>query len=106
MVATAAARRRPEPGEVAGAEFAPRIRVNSVLLGLIGSRPVGTRSRRVATRRRAEQWYAEIACARQISLGLGKPEEVARAIAFLCFSGRGFRQPARSSSFGGTSRHI
>ena len=85
MVATAAAR--------AGAqnllrslarEFAPRIRVNSVLLGLID---LGQWERRFAAREDRSQsrddWYSQIARARQIPMGrLGKPEEVARAIAF------------------------
>jgi NAD(P)-dependent dehydrogenase (short-subunit alcohol dehydrogenase family) len=109
MVATAAARAGAQSlVKSLAREFAPRIRVNSVLLGLIES---GQWERRFAARKDPAQthdaWYGEIARARQIPLErLGKPEEVARAIAFLCSPAAGFITGAQLEISGGTSRHI
>jgi NAD(P)-dependent dehydrogenase (short-subunit alcohol dehydrogenase family) len=109
MVATAAARAGAQSlvKSLAG-EFAPRIRVNSVMLGLIES---GQWERRFAARKDPAQtrdaWYAEIARTRHIPLErLGKPEEVARAIAFLCSPAAGFITGAQLEISGGSSRHI
>jgi NAD(P)-dependent dehydrogenase (short-subunit alcohol dehydrogenase family) len=109
MVATAAARAGAQSlVKSLAREFAPRIRVNSVLLGLIES---GQWERRFAARKdpaqTRDEWYGEIARARQIPLErLGKPEEVARAIAFLCSPAAGFITGAQLEISGGTSRHI
>jgi NAD(P)-dependent dehydrogenase (short-subunit alcohol dehydrogenase family) len=109
MVATAAARAGAQSLiKSLALEFAPRIRVNSVLLGLIDS---GQWERRFPLRKdqtqTREEWYAEIARDRQIPLGrLGRPEEVARAIAFLCSPAAGFITGAQLEISGGTSRHI
>ena len=109
MVATAAARAGAQSlVKSLAREFAPRIRVNSMLLGLIES---GQWERRFAVRNDSaqtrEQWYAEIARSRQIPMGrLGRPEEVARAIAFLCSPAAGFITGAQLEISGGTSRHI
>ena len=54
-----------------------------------------------------DAWYADIARTRQIPLQrLGKPEEVARAIAFLCSPAAAFITGAQLEISGGTSRHI
>jgi NAD(P)-dependent dehydrogenase (short-subunit alcohol dehydrogenase family) len=109
MVATAAARAGAQSlVKSLAREFAPRIRVNSVLLGLIES---GQWERRFAVRQDPAQtrdaWYGEIARSRHIPLErLGKPEEVARAIAFLCSPAAGFITGAQLEISGGTSRHI
>jgi NAD(P)-dependent dehydrogenase (short-subunit alcohol dehydrogenase family) len=109
MVATAAARAGAQSlvKSLAG-EFAPRIRVNSVLLGLIDSgqweRRFVAREDRAQTR---EQWYADVARTRHIPMErLGEPDEVARAIAFLCSPAAGFITGAQLEISGGTSRHI
>src|SRR6516165_8969598 len=76
MVATAAARAGAQSlVKSLAREFAPRIRVNSVMLGLIDS---GQWERRFAAREdrsvSREDWYSQIARSRQIPLGrLGKP---------------------------------
>jgi len=109
MVATAAARAGAQSlvKSLAG-EFAPRIRVKSVLLGLIDSgqweRRFLVREDRAQTR---EQWFAEVARTRKIPMQrLGTPEEVARAIAFLCSPAASFITGAQLEISGGTSRHM
>jgi NAD(P)-dependent dehydrogenase (short-subunit alcohol dehydrogenase family) len=109
MVATAAARAGAQSlvKSLAG-EFAPHIRVNSVMLGLIVS---GQWERRFAVRENKKEtraeWYAEAARSRQIPLQrLGEPEEVARAIVFLCSPAAAFITGAQLEISGGTSRHI
>jgi NAD(P)-dependent dehydrogenase (short-subunit alcohol dehydrogenase family) len=109
MVATAAARAGAQSlVKSLAREFAPRIRVNSVLLGLIDS---GQWERRFAVRKdpaqTREDWYADMARTRQIPMErLGEPDEVARAIAFLCSPAAGFITGAQLEISGGTSRHI
>jgi NAD(P)-dependent dehydrogenase (short-subunit alcohol dehydrogenase family) len=109
MVATAAARAGAQSlVKSLARELAPRIRVNSVMLGLIDS---GQWERRFAVREdrsvSREDWYSQIARSRQIPLGrLGKPEEVARAIAFLSSPAAAFITGAQLEISGGTSRHI
>src|SRR5262249_59078304 len=91
MVATAAARAGAQSlVKSLAREFAPRIRVNAVMRGLIAS---GQWERRFVARKdpaqTREEWYAEVARTRHIPLErLGKPGEGARAVAF-------FRSPAR-----------
>ena len=109
MVATAAARAGAQSlVKSLAREFAPRIRVNSVLLGLIDSgqweRRFVVRENKAQTR---EQWFAEMARTRHIPMErLGAPDEVARAIAFLCSPAAGFITGAQLEISGGTSRHI
>jgi NAD(P)-dependent dehydrogenase (short-subunit alcohol dehydrogenase family) len=109
MVATSAARAGAQNlVKSLAREFAPRIRVNSVLLGLIIS---GQWERRFAVRpdpaQTRAQWYGEIARSRDIPLErLGEPEEVARAIAFLCSPVAGFITGAQLEISGGVSRHM
>jgi NAD(P)-dependent dehydrogenase (short-subunit alcohol dehydrogenase family) len=109
MVATAAARAGAQNlVKSLAREFAPRIRVNSVMLGLIES---GQWERRFVARNDAtqtrEDWYAEIAYTRHIPMErLGRPDEVARAIAFLCSPAAGFITGAQLEISGGLSRHM
>jgi NAD(P)-dependent dehydrogenase (short-subunit alcohol dehydrogenase family) len=109
MVATAAARAGAQNLVKSLAhEFAPHIRVNSVLLGLIDS---GQWERRFAARQDQSQtraaWLSEIARSRHIPLErLGEPDEVARAIAFLCSPAAGFITGAQLEISGGVSRHM
>ncbi len=109
MVATSAARAGAQNlVKSLAREFAPRIRVNSVMLGLIES---GQWERRFAVRKdpaqTREDWYAEIARDRHIPMErLGRPDEVARAIAFLCSPAAGFITGAQLEISGGVSRHM
>ena len=89
-------------------EFAPRIRVNAVLLGLVDS---GQWQRRFAAREDQSQsrdaWYADLARSRHIPLErLGHPEEVASAIAFLCSPAASFITGAQLEISGGASRYM
>ena len=89
-------------------EFAPRIRVNSVLLGLVDS---GQWQRRFEARpdksQTREKWYADLAHEKHIPLGrLGSPEEPARAIVFLGSSAASYITGASLEISGGVSRFI
>ncbi|MFL6797791.1 MAG: SDR family oxidoreductase [Xanthobacteraceae bacterium] len=109
MVATAAARAGAQSLiKSLAREFAPRIRVNSVMLGLIDS---GQWERRFVARENKkqtrEEWFGEIARSRHIPLErLGSPEEVARAVVFLCSPAASFVTGAQLEISGGTSRYI
>src|SRR6516165_4477959 len=109
MVATAAARAGAQNLlKSLARELAPRIRVNSVMLGLIDSgqweRRFLVREEKAQTR---EQWFAEVARTRHIPMQrLGTPDEVARAVAFLCSPAAGFITGAQLEISGGTSRHM
>lgn len=89
-------------------ELAPAVRVNSVLLGLVGS---GQWTRRFAERedksQSREEWYAALAARKGIPLGrLGDPEEAAAAIAFLGSPAASYITGAQLEVSGGLSRHI
>lgn len=89
-------------------EFAPNVRVNSVLLGLIGS---GQWTRRFAEREdksvSREEWYAALAARKGIPLGrLGDPTEAAAAIAFLGSRAASYITGAQLDVSGGLARHI
>jgi NAD(P)-dependent dehydrogenase (short-subunit alcohol dehydrogenase family) len=109
MVATSAARAGAQSlVKSLAREFAPRIRVNSVMLGLIDS---GQWERRFVARKdpaqTREEWFADVARTRHIPLErLGTPDEVARTIAFLCSPAAAFITGAQLEISGGTSRHI
>lgn len=89
-------------------ELAPEVRVNSVLLGLIGS---GQWTRRFAEREdqsisRAE-WYGALAERKGIPLRrLGEAEEAANAIAFLGSGAASYITGAQLDVSGGLARHI
>lgn len=109
MVCTSAARAGVQNllKSLAG-EFAPRIRVNAVLLGLVDS---GQWQRRYEAREdRAqgrEAWFADLARKKGIPLGrLGTPEEAARAILFLGSPAASYVTGASLEVSGGVSRHI
>lgn len=89
-------------------ELAPDIRVNSILLGLIGS---GQWLRRFAEREDQSQsradWYAALAAKKGIPLGrLGDAAEAAAAIAFLGSPAASYITGAQLEVSGGLSRHI
>ncbi|MCB1407052.1 MAG: SDR family oxidoreductase [Rhodobacteraceae bacterium] len=89
-------------------ELAPEVRVNSILLGLIGS---GQWTRRFAAREdqsvSREDWYADLARKKGIPLGrLGDPAEAAAAIAFLGSRAASYITGAQLEVSGGLSRHI
>ena len=89
-------------------EFAPNIRVNSILLGVVDS---GQWQRRFEARAdksvSREDWYEGEARSRDIPLGrFGQPVEPARAIAFLASPAASFITGARLEVSGGTSRFV
>jgi NAD(P)-dependent dehydrogenase (short-subunit alcohol dehydrogenase family) len=89
-------------------EFAPKIRVNSVLFGLIDSnqwqRRFEARDDKSETR---EGWYASLAQRKAIPLGrLGTPDEAARAIAFLASPAASYITGAQLEISGGISHFI
>lgn len=89
-------------------ELAPEVRVNSVLMGLIGS---GQWTRRFAEREdksvSREDWYAALARQKGIPLGrLGDPAEAAAAIAFLGSRAASYITGAQLDVSGGLARHI
>jgi len=89
-------------------EFAPRIRVNAVLLGLVDSgqwqRRFEARADKAETR---DAWFAQLARQKGIPLArLGTPEEPARAILFLGSPAASYITGASLEVSGGVSRHI
>jgi NAD(P)-dependent dehydrogenase (short-subunit alcohol dehydrogenase family) len=109
MVCTSAARAGVQSllKSLAG-EFAPRIRVNSIVLGLVDS---GQWQRRFAARadqsETREAWYARLAREKAIPLArLGEPEEPARAIVFLGSPAASYITGTSLEVSGGVSRYI
>ena len=89
-------------------EFAPNIRVNSVVFGLIDSsqwqRRFEARPDKSQTR---EAWFTALAKARHIPLErLGTPEEAARAVVFLASPAASYVTGAHLEISGGVSRFI
>lgn len=89
-------------------ELAPKVRVNAVLMGLIGS---GQWTRRFAEREdqsiSREVWYADLARKKGIPLGrLGDPAEAASAIAFLGSRAASYITGAQLDVSGGLARFI
>ena len=89
-------------------EFAPKIRVNSVLFGLIDSnqwqRRFEARADKAQTR---EAWFGELARSKSIPLGrLGVPEEAARAIVYLASPAASYVTGAQLEISGGISHFI
>ena len=86
----------------------PRIRVNSVLFGLIDSnqwqRRFEAREDKSQTR---EAWFAALARTKAIPLGrLGTPDEAARAIAFLASPAASYVTGAQLEISGGVSHFM
>jgi NAD(P)-dependent dehydrogenase (short-subunit alcohol dehydrogenase family) len=89
-------------------EFAPRIRVNSILLGLVDS---GQWQRRFEARedksQSREDWIKALALGKHIPMQrLGVPDEPARAIVFLGSPAASFITGASLEVSGGVSRFI
>lgn len=89
-------------------ELAPKVRVNAVLMGLIGS---GQWTRRFAEREdksvSREDWYADLARKKGIPLGrLGDPAEAAAAIAFLGSRAASYITGAQLDVSGGLARFM
>ncbi len=89
-------------------EFAPRIRVNSVVLGLIDS---GQWERRFQAREDKSQsrkdWIEKLAASKHIPFRrLGEPDEVARSIVYLSSPAAGYVTGASLEISGGVSRFI
>jgi NAD(P)-dependent dehydrogenase (short-subunit alcohol dehydrogenase family) len=87
-------------------EFAPHIRVNSILLGLVDSaqwqRRYDAREDQTQTR---DEWFAALARAKKIPMGrLGRPDEPARAIAFLASPAASYITGAKLEISGGVAR--
>lgn len=109
MVCTSAARAGVQSllKSMAG-ELAPQIRVNTIVLGVIES---GQWHRRFETTGKTgqsrDEWLVEQARMRHIPLGrFGKPEEVARAVAFLGSPAASYITGATLEISGGVSRFI
>ncbi|MDF2117006.1 SDR family oxidoreductase [Roseiarcaceae bacterium H3SJ34-1] len=109
MVATSAARAGVQSlVKSLATEFAPRIRVNSVVLGLIDS---GQWERRFQARENKAQsrdeWIEVLAKSKHIPFGrLGNPAEVARAIVFLASPAASYVTGSALEISGGISRFI
>lgn len=91
-------------------EFAPAIRVNTILLGVIDT---GQWEKRLAARRASgdpierDAYIAELARERAIPLGrIGRPEEVAAMVAFLASPWCGYMTGATVEMSGGQSRDV
>ena len=109
MVCTSAARAGVQSlMKSLAAEFAPRIRVNTILLGLVDS---GQWQRRFEARADKNQsrddWFGKLARDKHIPLQrLGAPDEPARAIVFLGSPAAGYVTGASLEISGGVSRFI
>jgi NAD(P)-dependent dehydrogenase (short-subunit alcohol dehydrogenase family) len=90
-------------------EFAPKkIRVNSILLGLVESGQWRRRyETQAATGESWEQWTANIAKSKNILIGrLGKPEEAASAIFYLATPQSSYTTGSHIDVSGGVARHV
>lgn len=87
-------------------ELAPRIRVNSILLGVVNSGQWEQRYREQASPGQSlQEWLTEQARSREIPLGrMGRPEEAAAAIAFLASPVSGYTTGATIEVSGGVAR--
>jgi NAD(P)-dependent dehydrogenase (short-subunit alcohol dehydrogenase family) len=107
MICTSAARAGVQNlAKSLSVELAPRIRVNSILLGVVNSGQWEKRYTQGAKPGQSmEDWLAEAARERRIPAGrFGRPEEPAAAIAFLASPLSGFTTGAALEVSGGVSR--
>lgn len=89
-------------------ELAPKIRVNSILVGLVDSaqwqRRFEAREDKAQSR---DDWFGALAAKKNIPLKrMGKPEEAARALAFLASPAASYITGAQLEVSGGVSRFI
>ncbi|MBN8291151.1 SDR family oxidoreductase [Rhodobacter sp. NTK016B] len=87
-------------------ELAPKVRVNSILLGLVDSQQWQRRfdTREDQSQSRAE-WYGQLAAKKKIPLErLGEPQEAARALTFLASPAASYITGAQLEISGGVSR--
>ena len=108
MVATSAARAGVQNllKSLAG-ELAPKIRVNSIVLGLVDSGQWRRRYESLGIAMPRADWLASVAKEKGIPLGrLGEPDEAARAIAFLGSPAASYITGAQLEISGGVSRFI
>src|SRR5271165_434034 len=108
MVATSAARAGVQNllKSLAG-ELAPKIRVNSIVLGLVDSGQWRRRYESLGIAMPHAEWLASVAKEKGIPLGrLGEPDEAARAIAFLGSPAASYITGAQLEISGGVSRFI
>jgi NAD(P)-dependent dehydrogenase (short-subunit alcohol dehydrogenase family) len=108
MVATSAARAGVQNllKSLAG-ELAPKIRVNSIVLGLVDSGQWRRRYESLGITMPRAEWLASVAKEKGIPLGrLGEPDEAARAIAFLGSPAASYITGAQLEISGGVSRFI
>ena len=109
MVCTSAARAAVQNlAKSLSIELAPRVRVNSILIGLVDS---GQWQRRFEQRQDTDQtraqWFAALARSKNIPLQrVGEPAEVARAIAFLGSPAASYITGSALEISGGISRFI
>jgi NAD(P)-dependent dehydrogenase (short-subunit alcohol dehydrogenase family) len=88
-------------------EFAPKIRVNSILIGLVYSGQWQRRFDASGSAMSRADWLASIAKEKGIPLGrLGDPDEAARAIVFLGSPAASYVTGAQLEISGGASRFI
>jgi NAD(P)-dependent dehydrogenase (short-subunit alcohol dehydrogenase family) len=108
MVATSAARAGVlNLSRSLASEFAPDVRVNSVLVGLIRTEQWRERYRRSESELTESEWLREIAGRRGIPMGrLADPEEVASAMAFLASPRASYVTGAALEISGGVGRSI
>ena len=108
MVCTSAARAGVQNllKSLAG-ELAPKIRVNSIVLGLVDSGQWRRRYESLGLSMSRADWLASVAKEKDIPLGrLGEPVEAARAIAFLGSPAASYVTGAHLEISGGVSRFI